>query len=197
MLLKVKVFVGNITNLSDARYCAGMGVDMLGFPIGNEVGKIAFESFLEIAEWVSGPSIVLEYSDTMDDSMFEKVTQSGIIHAIRLNGKQLHYLHHRLSSESVILDTELSEWKSLMTKYGSYVASLIVHDAISDDNIPLMEEINKEIQVFLPFKNIKIETEKIPDLPVTGIVLSGSDEDKPGQKDYDALASVLEALEVD
>ena len=29
MPLKTFVKVGNITNLSDARYCAGMGVDML------------------------------------------------------------------------------------------------------------------------------------------------------------------------
>jgi phosphoribosylanthranilate isomerase len=31
MPLKTFVKVGCITNLSDARYCAGMGVDMLGF----------------------------------------------------------------------------------------------------------------------------------------------------------------------
>jgi phosphoribosylanthranilate isomerase len=33
MALKCFVKVGNVTNLSDARYCAGMGVDLLGFPV--------------------------------------------------------------------------------------------------------------------------------------------------------------------
>ncbi len=36
MALKTIVKVGNITNLSDARYCAVMGVDMLGFCLNKQ-----------------------------------------------------------------------------------------------------------------------------------------------------------------
>ncbi len=196
MLLKVKVNVGNITNLSDARYCAGMGVDMLGFPIGNGPGKIGFESFLEISEWVSGPSFVLEYSDAMDDDLFEKVTQSGIQY-IRLNERQLNQLLSKLSPKSIILDTNLSEWETLTTEFKPYLAALVLHDVLSKEIIQQMGKVNKEVQVLLPFENIKMDADQIPDLPIAGIVLSGSEEDKPGQKDYDALASVLEVLEAD
>jgi phosphoribosylanthranilate isomerase len=49
MALKTKVKAGNITNLSDARYCAGMGVDWLGFP----ADVVNPDTFKEITNWVT------------------------------------------------------------------------------------------------------------------------------------------------
>ncbi|MFM1835376.1 MAG: hypothetical protein RJA04_63, partial [Bacteroidota bacterium] len=49
-MLKTLVKVSAITNLSDARYCAGMGVDLLGFPLG----KISIDQFTEIRNWLAG-----------------------------------------------------------------------------------------------------------------------------------------------
>ena len=43
-MLKTLVKVSGIENLSDARYCAGMGVEFLGFPLA----QIPFEKFQEI-----------------------------------------------------------------------------------------------------------------------------------------------------
>ena len=53
--------VGQITNLQVARYCAGMGVQMLGFtatPV--HPSYISPETYLQIREWVTGPLMVLE-----------------------------------------------------------------------------------------------------------------------------------------
>ena len=47
-MLKTQVKVSSITNLSDARYCAGMGVDLLGFPIQ----EISLEKFTEILKQI-------------------------------------------------------------------------------------------------------------------------------------------------
>ena len=61
MPLRTFVKVGNITNLSDARYCAGMGVDMMGFCIDPENKNFVNpESFQEITKWVSLPHFVGE-----------------------------------------------------------------------------------------------------------------------------------------
>ena len=57
-MLKTLVKVSAITNLSDARYCAGMGVDLLGFPLG----KISIDQFTEIRNWLAGVQIVGEFS---------------------------------------------------------------------------------------------------------------------------------------
>src|SRR5687767_3639265 len=61
MPLKTLVKVGSITNLSDARYCAGMGVDMLGFRvIEDQENHIPISLFQQIRGWVSGPHVVAE-----------------------------------------------------------------------------------------------------------------------------------------
>jgi phosphoribosylanthranilate isomerase len=64
MSLKTKVKAGNITNLSDARYCAGMGVDWLSFP-AEKVNPVKFK---EITDWVTGPQFVLE-AEALENSM--------------------------------------------------------------------------------------------------------------------------------
>src|SRR3954471_4938768 len=61
MPLKTLVKVGSITNLSDARYCAGMGVDMLGFGVVEDHDNhIDISLFQQIRGWVSGPQVVAE-----------------------------------------------------------------------------------------------------------------------------------------
>ena len=68
MALTTIVKVGNITNLSDARYCAGMGVDMLGFCFEKKSEQyIDPESYKEIIGWISGPQLVGEF-DTNDET---------------------------------------------------------------------------------------------------------------------------------
>src|SRR5688572_15531110 len=76
MPLKTLVKVGNITNLSDARYCAGMGVDMLGFRvIEGQENFVAPKLFQEIRGWVAGPKVVAElygYSENLDFNLILK-----------------------------------------------------------------------------------------------------------------------------
>lgn len=196
MQLKTKVKVGNITNLSDARYCAGMGVDFLGFPIGDADGQITFETFTEIVGWVSGPAFVLEYSDVMNDNEFEKVTGSGAIKHIQLNYDQLMRLGAKVENESLILLTNLAEWFAVKSNLSTYNIDYLV---LIESKIPdwkLVQEINSAINVLIPQHLIE-NLDEIESLPIAGILLEGSLEDKPGQKDYDHLASVFETLEVD
>ena len=55
-MLITKVKVGQVTNLSEARYCAGMGVDFLSFPIVS----IDPKTYQEITGWVAGPKFGIE-----------------------------------------------------------------------------------------------------------------------------------------
>ncbi len=55
-MLITKVKVGQVTNLSEARYCAGMGVDFLSFPISSIDPKM----YQEITGWVAGPKFGVE-----------------------------------------------------------------------------------------------------------------------------------------
>jgi len=195
MQLKTKVKVGNITNLSDARYCAGMGVDFLGFPIGNKDEQISFNTFLEITEWVAGPAFILEYADSMDDEQFQKVTQSKSIQHVELTYDQLKRLGTNIENLSIILKTTIAEWSSISSNLSTQNISHLVLEESKTPEWQVVAEINSLIGVFVPHHLIK-DIDTIESLPITGIVLEGSSEDKPGHKDYDHLATVLESLDV-
>src|SRR5258708_3649368 len=63
-MLITKVKVGKVTNLSEARYCAGMGVDFLSFPASSVDPK----TFQEITGWVAGPKFGVEIdSSTVEE----------------------------------------------------------------------------------------------------------------------------------
>lgn len=195
MQLKIKVKVGNITNLSDARYCAGMGVDFLGFPIGDAETQIPFDTFQEIVGWVSGPAFVLEYSDSMNDDEFQKVTESKAVQYIQLNYSQLKQLGKKVENHSIILKTDIGEWSAINSNLSKYDITYLVLAENNSVNWKEVEQINKKVKVLMPYYHID-DIEGIESLPIAGIHLEGSSEDKPGQKDYDHLAAVLESLEV-
>jgi phosphoribosylanthranilate isomerase len=56
MALAARVKVTGVQDLSNARYCAGMGVEMLGFPVDN----LSHEKYSEITGWLTGVHIVAE-----------------------------------------------------------------------------------------------------------------------------------------
>ena len=63
MALKTKVKINRITNLTDARYCSGMYVDVLGFSL--EEGSPHYVSpsqFQEITGWISGADYAAEFT---------------------------------------------------------------------------------------------------------------------------------------
>ena len=65
MALKTFVKISAINNLSDARYCAGMGVDMLGFALEpTNPDSISPEKYTEIIGWLSGVKFVGEFEQS-------------------------------------------------------------------------------------------------------------------------------------
>ncbi len=196
MLLKTKVIVRNVTNLSDARYCAGMGVDFLSFPIGNGNEGITAEVFKEISEWVAGPVFVLEYTDAMDEAELAKVTQMDAIQQVQLTYEQFNRVKTKLNQKPVILITTQHELISLLPDINSEV----IGHAVLDQDIAIdwdeLRKIQGVISVFVPYQKLTT-TKDIGNLPIAGIVLEGTAEDKPGHKNYDELANVLETLSLD
>ena len=61
MALSTIVKMSSINNLSDARYCAGMGVDLMGFCIDPTKSDFLTPlQFKEINGWISGVKAVAE-----------------------------------------------------------------------------------------------------------------------------------------
>ena len=65
MALKTKVKINRITNLTDARYCSGMYVDILGFSFEEGTPNyISPTQFQEITGWLAGIDFAAEFTDS-------------------------------------------------------------------------------------------------------------------------------------
>jgi len=177
------IYVNRITNLSDARYCAGMGVDLLGFVIDPaSPDYVSPELFQELVGWISGPERVLELG------------QAAIDHDTIRDQYAADYLH---VPEDRLNEFSASNWK------------LIVEVSPTSES---MASMHKSPVAFWAFHGISkpVENVSVPylafgpvDSPIReslnavgaqGIILSGSRETAPGLKDYDNLSNVLEEL---
>lgn len=184
MALRTLVKIGGITNLSDARYCAGMGVDMLGFSvIPGQANYITPELFQQIRGWVTGPLIVAEIA--------------GLESPEELNAILENY-------RPDMLEMELAELTIIASPPLPYILNLkkdedIKHLAIQPEYI--LGENRAAISLSIPFLRQVSSTEEVTsalaDPTIRGIAMNGGPELKPGLKDYSTMADILELLDME
>ena len=199
MALKIAVKVGNISNLSDARYCAGMGVEMLGFKIDPHLeDALSPELFNAITGWVSGPLIVgeIESSVLPDKDLYEvsclQVTDVDLLPEINARG-----LDAILAID--ISKRDAGELDVLMNKHSKDVKYylLTVEDGsnLSDHYLDQISKWIGKYPIMLAFGINSDNLDAILNLEINAISINGSKEIRPGYKSYDEMADILEALE--
>jgi phosphoribosylanthranilate isomerase len=195
MALKTKVKVGKITNLSDARYCAGMGVDLLGFPIGS-AHDIDAKKYKEITDWVSGPAFVAEWSNDTTGNL-EEVINSYNADFVEISVRQLQFVG--TLAKPLIVKLAPEEWapyKDELLKSKSRIAFLILIKPESSVSGVVPWHEMKDFSILLSVPDFSYSIDATLELPIEGIALTGSEEVRPGLKEYGNLSSILEALEV-
>ena len=199
MSLKTKVKVGNITNLSDARYCAGMGVDMLGFRISEPNGQISLVKFKEITDWISGPEFIAELSESPSDQWQEIPG----INLIEIPVSKISGLNSGKPRQATIVSLGFHEWqvcKDALLKHKASIKYLLVNNfsGITNNQAKIIVTEMSTIFPVLLGGEMKVELlDEYLNWPIEGLALNGSEETSPGIKDYDHLSSILEKLEVD
>lgn len=189
MSLRTKVKVGNINNLSEARYCSGMGVDLLGFPVA-EPGLNPVE-YKQLIEWVSGPQFVLEAHHSRVTDL-HTITDNYPGHYIEIGIHQLDWLANK--ELNFIVATSCPEWQSVSAKLlGKDNISFIELSAIGLDR-SIVEEICNAFPTLMVV-GTSLQLEAVRHLPVAGIAMLGSSEERPGVKDYSGISEILESLE--
>lgn len=182
MPLKTFVKVGSISNLSDARYCAGMGVDMLGFgAIEGGENYIKASQFQEIRGWINGPLIVAEIYGIADPKDLATI----------LEHYKPDYLEMGLQ--------ELALFTSLPRPF-----MLSIDDDDSVDTLTLRPDYAISNRFFECAVPLLVRIQSVEDVKplleshaVKGIVLKGGSELKPGLKDFEVVNEVLEFLEIE
>jgi len=190
MSLKTKVKAGNITNLSDARYCAGMGVDWLGFP----ADSIDPKTFAEITGWVTGPQFVLE----LGTGPIPESLSDYAVDIIQVNYQQLQ--KSILSKHQFIVALSLTDWndaKAELIKNKDRIQHVLVLNLTGNktEEVNILTEIAAHTDVLISLEGCPYSLHEILDFPIAGINIAGNSELKPGLKDYTELAEVLEQLE--
>ena len=204
MALKTKVKINRITNLTDARYCSGMYVDILGFSL--EEGSSNYVSptqFQEITGWISGIDYAAEFAD-LDAYSIERtlaeypgitwIESRDVDTLIQLNslGKKLIY---QVKLEE--LDTLLPKIE-LLREYKITLHVTSTKKSISIDNESIINNLSSQLNLFLGAGITPENANSLCELPgLYGFALDGGDEIKPGLRDFDQLAAILESLELE
>jgi phosphoribosylanthranilate isomerase len=199
MSLLTFVKVSNISNLSDARYCAGMGVEVLGFNIDPTSSDcIDQQDFKEITDWVAGVSFagefhsasILEIKSAMKNYSVDYVELSRIdlIEEVQLLGVPIIFKSY--------VDTQ-EDLKKLQSNIG-YLDELVKITILKSSNPELAEKLDELIM----FYNGNIKLVKGYDISpdnsyeqFPGLELEATKEEKPGLKDYGEIMDILELLD--
>lgn len=191
-MLKTFVLVSEVTNLSDARYCAGMGVNVLSFCVDATAESfVAAEKFKEIKGWLAGIDL---YIESQTSNMEEILTLKNQYEADGVVISDVHLLDE-LKNAGINYLLRVSD----LSNIGNFVAdNEPVLLSIEND---LSEELESALQHQAAILSSNLSTEQLLELidneTIKGIELKGGEEERPGFTDFDTLMDILEALEVD
>lgn len=193
MQLKTKVIVSGVSNLHDARYCAGMGVDMIAFPINpSEPAFVNEADFKEIVEWLSGPKFFAEASDLAGIELSNYPIEGLLTDNLDLIGK--------IEAPLILKVTSLADAPQILGRYSNLVEAFLLdieENELNDTTKNQLLDLTKKYAIYLGSgidkDNVNTLLEELKPL---GIGLKGSKEIKVGFNDFDGLADVLEEIEV-
>ena len=205
MALSTFVKINEITNLSDARYCSGMFVDLLGFNLSKENPKaLSGQQFSEITGWLSGIEFAAEFNqEPFEFVENELANYEGIQWVEHQNLSVLDQLQDK--GFKVILKLDITGFKSLKEEWVKSLSEreILIHiqsktELLSEQEKELIRTLSQSTKVILG-SGIKPDNihDLIETLSLKGIALNGGEEIKPGLKDFDELADILEKLEVE
>ncbi|PKQ69332.1 hypothetical protein [Raineya orbicola] len=201
MALRCVVKVGSVTNLSDARYAAGMGVEMLGFRVQeNDENYMPAETYQEITSWISGTDFILEISQTSWQDL-QNILEKYPCNALEIADENLLEMLIKNAETSENLPIKLL-WKvknkQIFTQKAENWRKWISFFVFSKTDINFCQELAEKYPILLEGDFSAVEVEKIlAETSIKGFSLKGSAEIAPGLKDFDHLAEVLEILETE
>lgn len=202
MSLKTIVKVSQINNLSDARYCAGMGVEMLGFSVDESLNNfVSPQKLNEIRSWVTGVQIGIETLSTDINDIVEKIeiynpdfiqiADPYLLTSLKAKTDKAIVLSIEACQDADTIDIILQKCKSLVNYFLLESNTLNHFDGDWPDFINLL---TPQYPILLGFG---ITPQNAASFSTAGIALHGGTELRPGFSDFGDLMDILEALEID
>lgn len=189
MALKTNVYISDVTNLTEARYYAGMEVSMIGFNATPGSGTYSSATqFDAITSWLSGIKTVWQWNLPLTSDFLTLVNETPS-DFIELNSIPDTDLLYNLAKPIILRTKDIQTIKSISPELKQHIHFLVWEGPLTE-----LPQING-LTVFLQTSpDLNIE-ELLKHNPNTGIALKGVPELRPGWNDFDQLADLLEALE--
>ena len=205
MALGSFVYISDVDNLSDARYAAGMGVDLIGFKLDPaDEHALNPEKFKEVSEWISGVKRVGEFRDSTPGEVKKLLDQFDIDYLLISDESQLHEFSQldKPLILQIIVDKETENNLASTLHYCSGSVDYFLLESEKADFDEKEEEFirtfSSQFPIILGYGVNKENADTIvSNLNLKGISLKGSSETRPGYKDFDEMADILEELEID
>jgi len=198
MSLKYFVHVSSVNNLSDARYCSGMMVNSLGFDLDQKSKtKLSKENINEICAWVNGVEFVGEFNNSQSNyinSVVNEIDFNYISINIENNIKNIDFNHNKIIvviSQPDLISNKTNEYLSVNFPE----SRMLIIDNITKNSISKIELLSDNYEIIInPLETVN-KTKNLLDKLNLGLLLKGSQEIKPGYKDYDLISDYLEAID--
>jgi phosphoribosylanthranilate isomerase len=190
----VPLLIRGINNLSDARYCAGMGADKLTFVLDPALpGHLDTKTVKELAGWVAGVELIGEF-DRLSAPEINAIAADCGLDAVLLRS---YRSTDDLAEIAPPVYLELAGAEGAPAPVSTIIGWVLELPAAGID-IAILRQFGLERPLWLgpglaPEQARTIATQ----LPVAGLSFPSGDEVKPGLRDFDQLEAVFEALEVD
>lgn len=187
MALKTLIKVSGINNLSNARYCAGMGVEMLGFDIDN----MPIEQFTEIRNWVAGVKIVGETNETDIEKVLAKIEiyQPDLLEITDFD--LAVELYKRSEIEVIFVENSV---KSILN-YTDNI-KFLEFKKIDSNALELFFSYAAEPYLLIASENLKSNNIQLEGNKF-GITIEADTEERPGFSHFENTMEILESLEIE
>ena len=208
MALATFVKVSGINNLSDARYCAGMGVHVLGFILEKEHPQYADpEKYAAITEWLAGVEFAAEFDTYSPEAIAEILPSYTRISYLQTSQTQ-HLAALADLRKPLIVRLDAADYREdvvaladIMRDSREQATYFLIENSSASPRADLLDDVlhlSRQYPVLLGFG---LEPDRVSPLvkefPLAGIALRGGEEVRPGYRNFDELADVLEAIEVE
>jgi phosphoribosylanthranilate isomerase len=191
MPLKSIVKVSHLSNLSDARYCAGMGVELLGFRVlERDEHYMPPGVFQDIRGWISGPKIIAELYGISGAEEITSVKKAYAPDYFELTFEDFKKFRDHLGLPCIVHFANATEAKTVSPN--DDIVYVLVDEPTSCSDIQSIDR-----PVLINIGSLEKLEEKTGQRCFDGYVLQGPQELRPGITNYDQLGEILEALEED
>ena len=202
-MLRLPVLVRGINNLSDARYCAGMGAEGLLFTLDPTLpGAVDAATVRELASWVAGVEIMGEFG-ALPVSEINRLVEECDLQRVLLHQPPAAPLAVPALLRAALADAVDGAARAAMARayapllpagFGLVVALAAPELAMTTQQA--LAEAAARLPLWLsgaitPANVLSLLSHVQP----AGLILQGGDELKPGLRDFTELEAIFEALE--